>query len=81
MSVSQRVLIVLWPAFFMAGILEMGVFAVLDPQHMSWFGGDAIGWSRQAVYTITFFIFWGAIAAASAMTAFLLRGAERAEPS
>jgi len=79
MSVAQRVLVVLWPAFFMAGVLEMGVFAVLDPEHMNWFGGEPIGWSRQAIYSITFFIFWAAIAAAAGMTAFLLRGTDHGD--
>jgi hypothetical protein len=77
MSLVQRIVVVLWPAFFTAGVLEMGVFAVLDPDHMTWFGSDPIGWSRQAVYTVTFFIFWGAIAAAAGMTAFLMRDGAR----
>jgi len=67
----ERALIVLWPAFVMAGVLEALVFAVVDPELMSWFGGAPLGLSRQAVYTITFFIFWGVIATASAMTQLL----------
>jgi hypothetical protein len=67
----ERALIVLWPAFVMAGVLEALVFAVVDPELMSWFGGAPLGLSRQAVYTITFFIFWGVIATASAMTQML----------
>jgi hypothetical protein len=71
MRKSERALTVLWPAFVMAGVLEALVFAVVDPELMSWFGGAPLGLSRQAVYTITFFIFWGVIATASAMTQLL----------
>jgi hypothetical protein len=62
---------ILWPAFLMAGVLEILVFAVVDPGELHWFGGPAIGWPIQAVYTVTFLIFWGVIATAGAMTALL----------
>lgn len=71
MRTSERALTVLWPAFVMAGVLEALVFAVVDPELMSWFGGAPLGLSRQAVYTITFFIFWAVITTASAMTMLL----------
>ena len=64
-------LLILWPAFLMAGVLEMLVFAVVDPSGMHWFGADPVEWSRSAVYTVTFFIFWGVIATAGAITALL----------
>jgi hypothetical protein len=66
-----RALIVLWPAFIMAGVAEMLVFAVVDPQGLTWFGGAAIAWSRQAVYTVTFFIFWLVISTSAAITLLL----------
>jgi hypothetical protein len=66
-----RVMAILWPAFLMAGILEMLVFAVIDPGDMTWFGSAPIGWPRQAIYTVSFLIFWGAIATAGALTALL----------
>lgn len=69
---SERVLSVLWPAFAMAGVLEAMVFAVLDPESLSWFGGSPLGLSRQAVYTVSFFIFWAVIAIASSITASLM---------
>lgn len=68
---KQRVLRILWPAFLMAGVLETMVFAVVDPGDLHWFGGPAIGWSSQAIYTVTFLIFWGAVATAAAITALL----------
>ena len=68
---KQRTLRILWPAFLVAGVLETMVFAVIDPGDLRWFGGPPIEWSAQAVYTVTFLIFWGAIATAGAMTALL----------
>lgn len=53
----QRVMWIAWPAFLMAGVLEMLVFAMVDPQDMHWFG-QSIQLSRQGVYTVTFFVFW-----------------------
>ena len=73
MGKSERILLVLWPAFVMAGVLEALVFVVVDPASLSWFGGPPVELSRQAVYTVTFFIFWGAIAAAGAVSAVLTR--------
>ena len=43
---KPRALQILWPAFLMAGVLEMLVFAVVDPAELHWFGGPAIGWPR-----------------------------------
>lgn len=68
---KQRALQILWPAFMAAGVLEMLVFAVVDPGDLHWFGGPPITWSAQAVYTVTFLIFWVAISTAGAMTALL----------
>jgi hypothetical protein len=67
----ERALLILWPAFVMAGVLEMLVFAVVDPTGLHWFGADAIEWSRSAVYSVTFFIFWGVIATSTAITLLL----------
>lgn len=68
---KARALTILWPAFLMSGVLEMLVFAVVDPGELHWFGGPAIEWSAMAVYTVTFLIFWGVISATGAMTALL----------
>jgi len=62
---------VLWPAFLMAGVLEMLVFSVVDPQQLHGFGGEALGWSSTAVYTMTFFVFWIVIAVAGLLTEIL----------
>jgi hypothetical protein len=68
---SRRALQILWPAFAVAAVLEMLVFAVVDPGELHWFGGASIDWSEQAIYTFTFLVFWGAISTAGALTALL----------
>jgi hypothetical protein len=67
----ERVLLVLWPSFVMAGVLEALVFAVVDPESLTWFGGPPVELSRQAVYSISFLIFWAVIAAAGGVSALL----------
>lgn len=59
-----------WPAFLMAGVLEMLVFAVVDPASLHWFG-QPLKLSREGMYTLAFFIFWGIIMTSSALTTLL----------
>lgn len=76
-----RLLTILWPAFLMAGVLEMLTFAVVDPAELRWFGGELIGWSTSAVYTVTFLIYWGVVSVSGALTALLsTEGATDAPP-
>jgi len=67
----SRALLILWPAFLMAGVLEALVFALVDPHELSWPGGDPLDASRLAVYSISFLLFWAVIATAGAITALL----------
>jgi hypothetical protein len=62
---------VLWAAFLMAAVLEMVVFALVEPESLRWFGGDALDLSPRAVYTVSFFVFW-AVTAVGAGLALLL---------
>ncbi len=70
---KHRILRILWPAFLAAGALEALVFAVTEPAQLRWFGGPPIGWSPIAIYSVTFLILWGGVAAAGALTAILSR--------
>ncbi|MBK7547469.1 MAG: hypothetical protein IPI20_06370 [Rhodoferax sp.] len=54
---QQRLMWIVWPAFLMAGVIEMLVFAMGDPQDLHWFG-HPLEISRQGVYTLAFFVFW-----------------------
>jgi len=65
---ATRALMILWPAFVMAGVLEMMVFAVMDPDSMQWFGVEPLHWTRTAVYSVTFLIFWMVISTSAAIT-------------
>ncbi len=67
---AQRLMWIAWPAFLVAGVLEMLVFAMVDPHDLHWFG-QPIEWSRQAIYTIAFFVFWALTMASSALTTLL----------
>jgi len=67
---AQRWMWIAWPAFLVAGVLEMIVFAMVDPSDLHWFG-QPLNLSRQAVYTLAFFVFWGVTMASSALTTLL----------
>lgn len=59
-----------WPAFLAACALQAIVFAMVDPLELEW-AGHRLGWSRQAVYTGAFFVFWLTSAAACAISTLL----------
>jgi hypothetical protein len=67
---TQRWMWIAWPAFLVAAVLEMIVFAMVDPGDLHWFG-NPLGLSRQAIYTLAFFVFWGVTMASSALTTLL----------
>jgi hypothetical protein len=75
---KTRALTVLWPAFLMAGVLEMLVFALVDPHQLHGWGIDSADWPAGAVYTIAFLLFWCVIAAAAAAAVWLGQGGESA---
>ena len=67
---QQRLMWIIWPAFLLAGVLEMVVFAMVDPNDLSWFG-QPVEWSREAIYTVSYFVFWGITMVSSALTTLL----------
>jgi hypothetical protein len=69
---QKRLMWIVWPAFLVAGILEVLVFGLIDPQELHWFG-QPLDWSRQSVYTLAFFVFWTTAAASSALTTLFAR--------
>lgn len=61
---------ILWPAFFMAGVLEMLVFSALDPSLVR------IGpWEPEArtVYSLGFFVFWAVLSLSGALSHLMMR--------
>ena len=66
----RRALQVVWPAFLMAGVAELVFFSIFDPFELHFFG-QPLDWSREAIYALGFFGFWGLGIASSALTLFL----------
>ncbi len=53
----QRWVLITWPAFLAACLLEALVFSMVDPGEVHWMDHQLQA-SRQAVYTAAFFCFW-----------------------
>ncbi|RTL29003.1 MAG: hypothetical protein EKK47_15160 [Burkholderiales bacterium] len=70
---TQRVLHaaqILWPAFLIAGVLEMVVFSWVDPTQLrigSW-QPDA-----QTTYSLAFFVFWGLVTVSSLLSHWMMK--------
>jgi len=74
--VARRVASILWPAFLVAAVLEIAVFAFVDPRALHTIGGDVLPLSDMAVYSIAFFGFWACTAVACALTVLLERSTD-----
>ncbi len=61
---------ILWPAFLCAALAELVVFAVVDPADLRFFG-EQIAVSAEAVYTVSFFVFWLLCGLSSALTLYV----------
>lgn len=68
----QRLMQVVWPAFLVACVAELVFFSVFDPFELHFFGAP-LDMSREAMYAMGFFGFWGLGGASSALTLFLSR--------
>ena len=68
---KRQALLILWPSFLAAGVLETLTFAVVDPAELRWFGGPLIGGPPLTVYSVTLFIYWVCISFAGVLTALL----------
>lgn len=70
---ARRWVLVTWPAFLAACLLEVLVFSVVDPGEVHWPGqGSQV--SRQGIYTVAFFCFWLISAASSYLLIWLSEG-------
>lgn len=70
---TQRVLSaaqILWPAFLMAGVLEMVVFSWVDPSRIQWGSWHP---DPQTTYSLAFLTFWMLIAGSSLVTHWMAR--------
>jgi hypothetical protein len=66
---------ILWPSFLVGGAAETVFFTFFDPMDLTLFG-EPVAWSRTAVYSIGFFLFWVFAAASSWLTLYLQRAAD-----
>ncbi len=73
---ARQWMAIAWPAFLTAAVLEMLVFAMVDPGDLHWLNGRPLESSRQAVYTVAFFVFWAVTAGCGALSVWLTRGPE-----
>ena len=74
---AQKVGAVLWPSFFAACVATMVFFAFVDPLQLRDITFPGVEISREAGYSIAFFMFWLATASSSLFTWILLRPASR----
>ncbi|MBI5924187.1 MAG: hypothetical protein HY836_01160 [Aquabacterium sp.] len=70
---TQRVLHaaqILWPAFLIAGVLEMVVFSWVDPTllRIGQWQPDA-----QTTYSLAFFVFWGLVTLSSLLSHWMMK--------
>ena len=70
---ARRWVLVVWPAFLAACILEALVFSMVDPGEVHW-PGQVTQAARQGVYTVAFFCFWLVSAACSCLVLWLEEG-------
>jgi len=61
---------ILWPAFVMAGILEMVVFSMVDPSAIRLGTWEP---SAQTTYSLAFFVFWALMSVASGLSHLMMR--------
>ena len=73
---ARRWATILWPAFLVAAVLEIAVFAFVDPKSLHLLDGETLPLSAAAVYSIAFLVFWACTAVACSLTVLLDRSAD-----
>ncbi|MEY2887380.1 MAG: hypothetical protein RI913_799 [Pseudomonadota bacterium] len=64
---------ILWPSFLVAGVAEGLFFTIVHPEDLIFFDQPVTA-SREAIYTIGFFLFWFLCSLSSALTIYILPG-------
>jgi len=77
LTMLRQVMTVVWPAFLAAAVAEVVFFSIFDPFDLHFFGAP-LEMSRQAIYTMGFFGFWGVGIASSTLTLLLTSGGRSA---
>ena len=74
--IARRWASIVWPAFLVAAVLEMAVFAWVDPLSLHTPAGASLPLSATAIYSIAFLVFWACTAVACALTVLLERSTD-----
>ena len=64
---------ILWPSFFVAGVITTVFFAIVDPEALRDITFPSLQVSRLQGYSLGFLLFWLATSSASLFTWILLR--------
>ena len=75
-ALARLALVVGWPSFLVAALLEMVVFAFVDPSSLHSVNGADLKFSANAVYSVAFLVFWVCAAAACLLALALNRSAD-----
>lgn len=67
---AHQLMWVIWPAFLVAAVAELVFFSIFDPFELHFFGAP-LDLTREAIYAMGFFGFWGMGIASSALTLYL----------
>ena len=73
---KKKLMWIVWPACLAACVLELLIFALVDPQDLHW-AGQALPLSIQGLYSAAFFVFWAIGMVSGGLT--VLLGAASAE--
>lgn len=61
---------ILWPAFLIAGVLEMVVFSWVDPSELQWGSWQP---DAQTTYSLAFLVFWGLVTVSSLISHWMMK--------
>ena len=73
---ARRVASIAWPAFLVAAVIEIAVFAFVDPHSLRVLGGATLPLSDTAIYSLAFLLFWACAAVGCGLTVLLERSAD-----
>ncbi len=78
-SLTQRLISVLWPSFITSGVATGLFFTAFDPQELMIFSGQ-LEVSRIGAYSIGFFLFWLLTSTTCALTCYFQRPCQGTGP-
>lgn len=73
---TRLVASVAWPGFLTAAVLEIFVFAFVDPASLRLLDGSQVPLTATAIYSMAFFCFWAVAMVAGYLTLMLNRSAD-----